>query len=130
VTAVLLAAAVGLVALAVTGVLGQRGRHRGEVTVVRCTFLTYHLHGSTYSCTGSFAGGGIRIPFVTFDNEGRLDPGARVAATVSGPSADTASLVSESRWRVIVTGGGAALLLLGVVLLWRAPDGTGWNAPR
>jgi hypothetical protein len=120
-TAVLLAGVAGLVVLAVTGVLGDRGRYRGEVTVVACTFLTYRPHGSAYTCAGSFAGGDIRIPVVTFTNDGRLDAGTRVAATVSGPDARTANLVSESRWRLIVSGAGAVLLLAVLVQLWRAP---------
>jgi hypothetical protein len=114
----LLAAIVGLVTLAVTGF--RSGEHRGTVTVSRCAYLRDELHGKLYSCAGSFAadGGGFSVPYVTFDNLGRLDPGTRVAATLSGPDDTTASLVSESWWRLVITLGGAAAAAALLVSLW------------
>ena len=123
-TVPLLAAVVGLVALAVTG--NRSGERRGEVTVSRCDYVRDELHGKLYSCAGSFTAdrGDFSVPYVTFDNLGRLDRGTRVAATVSGPDDTTASLVSESLWRLVLTLGGAAgaaTLLVG--LWWRRWNG-------
>jgi hypothetical protein len=57
---------------------------------------------------------------VSFHTNGTLHRGEVVAATVSGPADGTASLVSDSWWRLAVTGGGALMLLAVVALLWRA----------
>lgn len=121
VSVVLLAAIAGLVAIAVTGLLGDRSEHRGVVTVSGCTFRSYAVHSNLYSCYGSFAADDLRVPYVTFVNSGRIDPGARLAATVSGPDDDTAHLVSEGWWRLAVTGGGALLLTVPLIAIWRRP---------
>jgi hypothetical protein len=123
-TVLLLAVIAGLVVVEIRGILSERGQHQGEVTVADCTFLSFARHVNTYTCEGSFTSDAadIRVPRVTFTNAGRLDPGSRVAATVSGPEDTTAHLVSESRWRLVLTTGfalGTAGLLVG---LWR---GTG-----
>jgi hypothetical protein len=123
-TVLVLAVIAVLVAVETRGVLSERGEHRGEVVVTGCTYLSPLRHGSRYRCEGAFIGdsGDIRVPSVTFTNDGRLDPGSRVAATVSGSADPTAHLVSESRWRLVVTGTGAVgLSVLLVCLWWKIP---------
>jgi hypothetical protein len=117
----LLAAIATLVTLGVADVLNRRGEHGGQVTVRSCTHVEDRMHGSTYSCTGSFVADDdtFDIPVVTFFNDRTLVPGTRAAATVSGPGDGTAALQSETGWRLAVTGGGALLLLAVQLVLWR-----------
>jgi hypothetical protein len=118
---VLLGAIATLVTIGVADVLIERGAQRGQVTVQRCTHVDDRMHGSTYSCAGGFVADddSFTIPSLTFFNDHTIDPGTRLAATVKGPDATTASLVSEVPWRLAVTGGGALLLLLIQLYLWR-----------
>jgi hypothetical protein len=119
ISAVLLAGIAGLVYLAVTGITGDRGRLRGDFTASSCTRASYHVRGSSYDCLGSFRGGDVSIPVLSLHSTGRLDRGERVGATVDSPDANTATPVSESRWRLIVTSAGALLLLVALISLWR-----------
>ncbi|HKT01177.1 MAG TPA: hypothetical protein VJT31_16760 [Rugosimonospora sp.] len=116
----LLAAVATLVTIGVAGVLSGHGRQPGQVTVSRCTPVDDRFHGIRYSCTGSFAAddGTFRITEVTLLNDRPVQPGADVAATVSGPRDLTASPASDQQWPLYLLGGGALLLAL-LVLVWR-----------
>jgi hypothetical protein len=116
--AALLAVAAGLGALAVIGVLSQRGQIRGQITVTSCVIATHRLHTVSYACVGTFAAdiGDAPDRGVSFHNDGPLRAGDHVAATVSGPGDSTASLVSNSWWRLVVTGGGALMFVVAAAL--------------
>ncbi|WP_238007265.1 hypothetical protein KZZ52_02635 [Dactylosporangium sp. AC04546] len=122
VTALLLLGVAGLLTIAVRGVLHDRHQTRGTVTVTACAFETYGRHGDTYRCRGRFAGP-FDVAAVSFTNLGDLPPGATVEAAVSGPGDDTADLVSEGYWRLVLTLGGSLVLLGLVAALWRARSG-------
>jgi hypothetical protein len=119
VSAVLLAGMAGLIWLAVAGVLGDRGRVRGEFTASSCTRASYHVHGSSYDCLGSFHAGDVSIPVISLHSTGRLNRGEHVTATIENADSNTATPVSESRWRLIVTTAGTLLLLVVLIAIWR-----------
>jgi hypothetical protein len=120
-TGVLVVGIVLLVGVAVRGVLRERGEQPGRVTVSGCEFVSYGQHGNNYECHGRFVSkdGRLDVPDVGFPNVGRLAAGTHVSAKLSDPDDTTASTTGESRARVIVTGLGSAVLLGGVVALWR-----------
>ncbi|MEP7022464.1 MAG: DUF3592 domain-containing protein [Actinomycetota bacterium] len=124
VTAVLLAIIAVLVTIEVRGVIGDRSQHRGVVTVSGCTFGSSGLHGNTYDCDGVFTadsgsiGHGFGVDFVTFTDDRQLSKGSKVAARVSGPDDTTATLVSESKYRLFLTGGFSLVLLWPLVTMW------------
>jgi len=119
--ALLVAGIAGLLTIEARGWLHDRDQQRGTVTVTSCTFLTYGRHGDTYRCGGAFESPGFTVPAVTFSNLGSLDAGSKVEATVSGPGDDTAELVSEGFWRLVVTVGGSGVLLVLLIAVWRLP---------
>jgi hypothetical protein len=125
--AALLAGAVAWLAL---GTLRTYGRLRSEpvrgtVTVAGCGFHHFAPRArGVYSCTGAFTAddGDVRVPSVSFPHEGRLAPGARIAARVSGPDDDTATVggVGGVLWWLVCTAGAASLLVAYLMALRRA----------
>jgi hypothetical protein len=120
-TLVVLAAVTGLLTVAVRGRHQDSAGHRGSVDVTGCTFASYATHGDIYRCGGNFTAddGTFTLPYVSFSNDGRLDPGAHVDVIVAGPAATTATEVTESRARLLVTVGGAILLAAFLLAVWR-----------
>jgi len=119
-TLLTLAAVAGLLSVALNGRHQDRAGHRGSVEVTGCTFSSYATHGDIYRCGGRFvaADGSFSIAYVSFVNDGRLDPGTRVAVIVAGPDATSATEVTESRARLLITGGGAVLLTVVLLAIW------------
>src|SRR5919198_5811922 len=93
----LLAAAVVGLALGTVRTYGRlrTERVRGTVTVAGCSFHHFAPRSRrVYACSGAFTADAddVRVPLVSFYHEGSLAPGARVAARVSGPGDDTATV--------------------------------------
>jgi hypothetical protein len=120
-TIVVLAAIAGLLTVASRGQQSDNSGQRGTVEVTGCTFASYAIHGDIYRCGGNFTADDHRftIPYVSFTNDGRIDPGRRVAVIVAGPEATTGIEVTESRARLVITLGGAILLAALLAVLWR-----------
>jgi hypothetical protein len=120
-TIVVLAAIVGLLSVARRGHQQDHAGQRGTVEVTGCTFASYAIHGDIYRCGGNFTADdhSFTIPYVSFNNDGRLDAGRRVAVIVTGPEATSGIEVTESRARLVITLGGAILLAALLAVLWR-----------
>jgi hypothetical protein len=120
-TLVVLVAVGGLVGVAWRGHRQDTAGKPGEVEVTGCLFVSYAPHGDIYRCGGRFTADdhSFTIPYVTFKNDGRLGSGRRVAVRVAGPTATTGTEVTESRARLVVTLGGALLLVVVLVVVWR-----------
>jgi hypothetical protein len=126
----LLAGAVVWLAAGTVRTYGRlRAEHvRGTVTVTGCSFHHFAPRArSVYSCVGAFTAdaGDVRLRSVSFPHEGGLAPGARVAARVSGPDDDTATVgaVRGVLWWLVCTAAAAALLLAYLLALRRARRG-------
>ncbi len=137
----LLAASVVWLALGTVRTYGRlrAERVRGTVTVAGCSFHHFAPRSRrVYACAGAFTAdaGDVRVPSVSFHHEGRLAPGARVAARVSGPDDDTATLdaVGGVLWWLVSTATAAAVLVAYLVALRRArrgaPQSPGGSADR
>ncbi|HEX6674075.1 MAG TPA: hypothetical protein VF486_03490 [Actinomycetes bacterium] len=129
VVAVLAGAVVGL-ALGTVRTYGRlrTERVRGTVTVAGCSFHHFAPRArSVYACSGAFTAdaGDVRVPSVSFPHEGRLSPGARVVARVSGPGDDTATVdaVGGVLWWLASSAIAAALLVAYLMALRRARRG-------
>ncbi len=122
----LLAGAVVWLAAGTVRTYGRlRAEHvRGTVTVTGCSFHHFAPRArSVYTCVGAFNAdtGDVRLRSVSFPHEGGLAPGARIAARVSGPDDDTATVgaVGGVLWWLVCTAT-AALLLAYLLALRRA----------
>jgi hypothetical protein len=120
-TLVVLAAIAGLIIVARHGYQQDDAGQRGTVEVTSCAFASYAIHGDIYRCGGTFTADdhSFTIPYVTFNNAGRLASGRRVAVSVAGSEETTGNEVSESRARLIITLGGAILLAGILMVVWR-----------
>ena len=130
-TAVLVALIAGLLSIEIAGALADRGRHRGVVTVSACTYSRWIPRSRIYTCAGRFESDArdIRLPYVTFDHDGQLTPGTRVAATVSDRDDTSPKEVGQSWARLAVTGGLSLLLAVVTFLVWWVPRRAGPRGP-
>ncbi|WP_329101850.1 hypothetical protein OG792_22190 [Micromonospora sp. NBC_01699] len=96
-----------------------RQERAGTVSVTRCEFLTFGQRSDTYSCQGLFTSNDaeLRLQPVTFDHAGDLDPGTRVAASVSGPDDGTATVGGTRSVGMRVVGAVVSVAGLVAVLL-------------